>query len=94
MSKLIKVGKIFNSLRLAAIIQHWKPSEIKEVIIPKVDISIQQQIEEKVQESFRLKKQSEELLEVAKRSVEIAIEQDEAVALRYIQSKTLHEIKG
>ena len=76
-----------------SIIQHWKPSEIKEVIIPKVDISIQQQIEEKVQESFRLKKQSEELLEVAKRSVEIAIEQDEAVALRYIQSNTLHEIK-
>ncbi|WP_265658307.1 restriction endonuclease subunit S [Francisella philomiragia] len=72
-----------------SIIQHWKPSEIKEVIIPKIDISIQQQIEEKVQQSFKLKKQSEELLEVAKRSVEIAIEQDEDVALEYIHTKTV-----
>lgn len=38
-----------------------------------------------IEESFRLKKQSEQLLETAKRAVEIAIEQDEEEAMRYIE---------
>ena len=41
-----------------------------------------------IEESFALKKESEQLLEVAKRAVEMAIEQDEAAALSYIQANT------
>jgi type I restriction enzyme S subunit/type I restriction enzyme M protein len=41
-----------------------------------------------VEESFKLKKQSEHLLEVAKTAVEIAIEQDEATAIAYIKETT------
>ncbi len=36
----------------------------------------------------QLKKQSEHLLEVAKRAVEIAIEQDEAAAIAWIAGQT------
>ncbi len=38
-----------------------------------------------VEESFRLKTESEQLLETAKRAVEIAIEEDEESALKYLQ---------
>lgn len=67
-----------------SIIQHWKPDEIKQVIIPIVGNEIQLNISQKVQESFSLQKQSKHLLEVAKQAVEIAIEQSEAAAINYI----------
>jgi len=68
-----------------SIIKHWKPSEIAEVLIPIIDDKIQSQIEEKVRESFKLKEKSKQLLEVAKRAVEIAIEKDEDEAMKYIE---------
>lgn len=57
-----------------SIIQHWKPSEIENVIIPILPMPIQQEITRKIQESFRLRKESEELLNNAKRKVEMTIE--------------------
>lgn len=67
-------------------IQHWKPSEIEEVIIPKLPLDSQKKISDLVLQSFKLKKQSEQLLEIAKKAVEIAIEQNEATAIDYINS--------
>ena len=68
-----------------SIIQHWKPSEIQEVIIPILPLNIQQIISDKIQESFVLKTLRKQLLEIAKRGVEIAIEQDEASALAWME---------
>jgi restriction endonuclease S subunit len=52
--------------------------------IPLIDNEAQKNIKNSINESFALKKQSEHLLEVAKRAVEIAIEEGEEIALRYI----------
>ncbi|UZA16234.1 restriction endonuclease subunit S [Moraxella bovis] len=57
-----------------SIIQHWKPSEILEVVIPVLPKEIQQVVSDKVQMSFELKNQSEILLEQAKILVENEIE--------------------
>lgn len=57
-----------------AIIQHWKPSEIEQVIIPKLPMSIQETISAKIQESFALRAESKRLLEEAKLMVENEIE--------------------
>lgn len=57
-----------------AIIQHWKPSEIEQVIIPKLPKPIQDTISAKIQESFALKAESKRLLEEAKMMVEKEIE--------------------
>ena len=57
-----------------AIIQHWKPSEIEQVIIPKLPKPIQDTISAKIQESFALKAESKRLLEEAKIMVEKEIE--------------------
>ena len=57
-----------------SIIQHWRVSEIEEVIIPIVNKDIQQKIALLVQESFTLKQESENLLQQAKQMVEAEIE--------------------
>ena len=75
-----------------AIIQHWKPSEIENVIIPILEMDLQKEIAAKVQESFTLRKQSKQLLEYAKQAVEIAIEQGEGVALKWLKDKIPVEV--
>ena len=69
-------------------IQHWKPSEIEKVVIPVLDMDKQIEISDKVKESFTLRKKSKQLLEDAKRAVEIAIEQDEDIAVQWLKEKT------
>lgn len=70
-----------------AIIQHWKPSEIEKVVIPVLDMDKQIEISDKVKESFALRKKSKQLLEDAKKSVEMAIEQDEQTALNWLEER-------
>ncbi|WP_297831948.1 restriction endonuclease subunit S [uncultured Rikenella sp.] len=67
-----------------SIIQHWKPSEIENVIIPKLSKEIQQEITNKVKESFALRRESKRLLNLAKTAVETAIEQDESAAMELL----------
>lgn len=69
-----------------SVIQHWKPSEIEKVVIPILDNEVQVQITEKVQESFALRRESAQLLELAKTAVEIAIEQGEDKAMELLCS--------
>ena len=75
-----------------AIIRHWKPSEIENVIIPILDLDTQKEIAAKVQEAFTLRKQSKQLLEYAKQAVEMAIEQGEDVALAWLKDKIPVEV--
>lgn len=70
-----------------AIIQHWKPSEIQQVIIPILDVSEQKKLSQMVQESFSLRRQSEQLLDCAKRAVELATEQGEDAAMAWLKDK-------
>ena len=72
-----------------SIIQHWKPSEIQEILIPIIDISVQKQIEEKIKKSFLLKEESKQLLDLAKKAVEIAIEKDENEAIKIINEEII-----
>ena len=62
--------------------------EFGKVILPIIVEEKQAQIQRKVVESFRLRKQSKHLLECAKRAVEITIEGDEQTAIDYIENRT------
>lgn len=73
-----------------SIILHWRVGEIENVVVPIIDYTKQEEIAELVEESFKLKKQSENILEVAKRAVEIAIEENEVVALKYIENANIN----
>ena len=70
-----------------AVIQHWKPSEIENVIIPILGMDKQKELADMVQKSFVLRRQSKQLLEYAKQAVELAIEQGEDVALDWLNGK-------
>lgn len=58
--------------------------EIGNLKIPIINYKKQQEIAALIEESFSLKQQSEHLLEVAKKAVEIAIEESEEVAMKFI----------
>jgi restriction endonuclease S subunit len=61
--------------------------DTNDFIIPIIDNTIQTQIEEKIKQSFKLKEQSKQLLELAKQAVEVAIEQDETQAIKLINEQ-------
>lgn len=65
------------------------PDDINKFLIWVAPYDIQAKIEQTISEAFVLEKQSERLLETAKRAVEIAIEQDEEAAIDYIQNTNL-----
>ena len=70
-----------------AIIQHWKPSDIEKVLIPILEMSIQKEISNKVQESFCLREESQRLLHLAVKIVEMAIKIDEETALDWLKTQ-------
>jgi len=59
-----------------AIIAHLKPSDFESFKIPLIRKEIQREITVKIEESFKLRKESKELLELAKRKVEEEIEKE------------------
>lgn len=66
-----------------SIIQHWKPSEIEEVLIPIIDIQIQKELVVKIQEAFALLKESDIKLKKAINIVEKAIEQSKSEVIEF-----------
>jgi restriction endonuclease S subunit len=64
-------------------------SEFLNIPVPLIEVISQQKITSLVQKSFSLKDESERLLAVAKRAVEISIEHDENAALDYLKKNTL-----
>lgn len=74
-----------------AIIQHWKPSEIDEVIVPIFDFSIQEKIANKANKSFELKRKAKQFLEIAQIAIEIAIKENEEEAIKYIKGSCYNE---
>ena len=61
--------------------------ELLSMPLPRIDDKIQELIAEKIQKSFSLRRQSKQLLEDAKRAVEVAIEQGEDTAMRWLQAQ-------
>ena len=69
-----------------SVILHWRPDQVARTVIPILPPENQAEIQQKVIESFNLRKQAKDLLECAKRAVEIAIEQDEQTAIGWLES--------
>ena len=71
-----------------SIIQHWRPDEIKQVLIPILPMDTQKELANQIQQSFKLRQESSKLIDIAKQAVEIAIEQDEHTAMKFIKDNT------
>jgi hypothetical protein len=59
-----------------------------QVVVPKVDMKVQQVIRKHILESANARNRAADLLNAAKRAVEIAIEQDEKAAFAYLKANT------
>jgi len=68
-----------------SIIQHWKPSEIENVVIPIVDMKLQEELAHAVQYSFELRTKANEMINNAIRTVEIAVECGEKNAIKHFE---------
>lgn len=67
-------------------------SELQKIPIPLIAKKTQEKIKSKIVESFELRDQSHHLLDVAKQSVELAIEEQEKAAIEFIESEALNSL--
>ena len=70
-----------------SVINHWLVDQIKNALIPVLPGSIQKDISDKIADSFLKREQSKKLLDIAKRAVEMAIEQNEEGAEKWLNEK-------
>lgn len=71
-----------------AIIQHWKLSDIEKVVIPILPYDMQFEIAKKVQQSFLLREKANDLIQIAVKAVELAIEDSEEIASKWLEENT------
>ncbi len=67
-----------------SVIKHWKPSEVRKTLIPRLPDERENEIAALVQQSHAARREAKALLEKAKRAVEIAIEEGEERAMEFI----------
>lgn len=63
-------------------------NEFLNIPVPIIDGTTQEEVRKLVQESFKLKNESERLLQIAKQAIEVAIEQNEDKALEFINKNS------
>lgn len=79
---------LMRNIAQASVRQNTDLPTIKQLPIPKLPFMKQQQISQKIIEAVSLRKQSKQLLECAKRAVEIAIEQNEQAGIDWLENET------
>lgn len=86
----------FNSIAGAYQAEKWahgvafysvSQEDLNRFLVPLLSISIQEQLRDSLNQAESARRKAHELLERAKRAVEIAIEQSEAAALRYLDQR-------
>jgi len=82
-------GELFSQQEMRTAQPKISDKNIHDFPIPKIDPKTQSQISSLIQESFALKSKSEKLLEVAKQAVEMAIEESEEAAIKFINHNNL-----
>lgn len=79
---------LMRNIAQASVRQNTDLPTIRNMYIPIINQETQSKIADLIQQSFALKTQSEQLLNTAKRAVELAIETDEKTAIIYINEQT------
>lgn len=87
----ILVQKQIERTSSGALIRHWLIDDINATFIPKLKKDKQQNIVVNLQQSFVYRTQSKQLLTIAQKGVELAIEQNEQAATTWINQQ-LHQL--
>lgn len=70
-----------------ALIKHWLVDEIQNTLIPKLEMNKQIEIVERLNKATKLQERSKQLLKIAKRGVEVAIEKNEKIATSWVNEQ-------
>jgi len=70
-----------------SVILHWRPDQINDTIIPILKEDIQIIIKNKTEETYIIRKKAKLLIQIAKKGVEIAIENNEKIAGNWINQE-------
>lgn len=81
------IKELTNRMSRGSVQQRLNQETLRELIVPYIKIEIQKKIDMLINKSLLLKRRSEDLLEYAKQSVEMAIEQNESLAIAWLQNK-------
>lgn len=79
--------ELIDRLARGSVQRRLNQGTLKNLLLPVLNKEIQEVISDKLQQSYMLKRKSEQLLEFAKSAVEIAIEQSEKAALEFLRIK-------
>lgn len=85
-NSVIGQTQLMREMTIAQTVGHITNASVGNLIIPKLDDKIRDEVSIKIKESHQLEKEGLNLLEIAKKAVEIAIEENEENALIYINS--------
>ena len=85
--------ELIGRLARGSVQQRLNQETLKELIIPIIPLDKQLLIKRKIDEKYLLLNESKNLLSVAKKAVELAIEENEKYALHYIMENTNLEIE-
>ena len=80
------VGQQVNRDGGGSVIQHWRPEQVQNTLIPLLPPATQARIREQIAESFAMRGEARRRLAAARGAVEIAIEQGEAAALEWLEA--------
>ncbi len=82
------VGQCFmNRLSRGSVQQRLNQETLKELVVPVLDIELQELIEEKIKKAHSMREKAIELLEKAKHAVEVFVEKNETEALKIIDTQ-------
>ena len=87
-NSVIGQTQLMREMTIAQTVGHITNASVGNLIIPKLDEKIRNEVSAKIKKSHQLEEESLHRLEVAKRAVEIAIEGNEDIALEFILKET------
>ncbi len=85
-NSVIGQTQLMREMTIAQTVGRITNASVGNLIIPKLEEKIRNEISGKIKESHHLEEESLRLLEVAKKAVEIAIEENEGTALKFISN--------
>ncbi len=89
--KSVLIQNTLKKICSGTILTAFSIDELRKIPIPLIHNEIQQKIADKIQESFNLREESERTLQNAVRAVEIAIEENEESAMKFLKDLNIVE---
>ena len=80
------IQELIKRLSRGSVQQRLNQETLREIIVPNICLDVQSGISVKIQKSFKMRMKAEKLIQIANKSMELAIEKDEKVAIDWLST--------